>query len=58
MSIDGGWKGLIFGQKIYAPDSLGIPAWKLDLAKNATGMVGAGIIKIEQGIGNPICGCD
>ncbi len=57
MSIDGGWKGLMFGQKIYAPNSLGIPAWKLDLAKNATGMVGTGAIKKEQGIGNPICGC-
>ena len=54
---DGGWKGLIYGQKIYAPGSPGIPAWKLDLAKNSAGMAGTGTIKMEQGIGNPICGC-
>ena len=54
---DGGWKGLLVGQLKYSPGSLGIPAWKLDLAKNATGIAGTGAIKMEQGIGNPICGC-
>ena len=45
------------GQLQYSPNSLGIPAWKLDLAKNATGMTATGVVKMDEGIGNPICGC-
>ncbi len=54
---DGGWKGFFVGQLQYSPNSLGIPAWKLDLAKNATGMTATGVVKMDEGIGNPICGC-
>ena len=34
-AFEGGWKGIFFGQKVYAPGSPGVPAWIYDTAKNA-----------------------
>lgn len=33
MGVDGAWKGLLFGQRIYNPGAAGLPAWIIDSVK-------------------------